>query len=954
MIKKAFRKVTKHVTLLFRYGPVAFYERDRLISGAKRKIESGEYVELLLVLATCEARKWVTTRPIAKFFCNLMETEDGCRMLSDPLKHALARMPDSRILFHLAALVEGRLGRHKEASVFVYDELSKAKRASLADDQSRVNYLTKVWRHVDQVNREQMEASVPQAAKAANAISAVYTDAENDESEDAFASIGELLLQNRKLEAYLKLCKKEFESAQTVAGKLKAIKTMTRQGVRRVKTYEPGFDLARASLATIEPQWREMVDYRFDGSLPISHKVWLSTVASLVDVLLLLHMREALSTVLQGIEKFRNTQGLLTNAHWRTKYLEALIYHALNGVFGAAGEKEDPNTVRTPLGWDETKAFLDWALLVGDYDTSIGVFERLIGWFKTTKLALIHVNALQRRGDFLEALVVAQRVHRRLLYAPYNINPFAHFNLVRRIGELKFLVRTAEVLQSSPYPLKLEGVIFLAARNVDFLRRTPLVVLAELKKRGWVIVQVVDGLLKPESCGIPELDELQSSITLARRVRPDLRPKFVDAIPSERNFRDGELSWKGIDLSHPLWEDSAINRRCYHVDFDCTGLRNFLDKHCDWSDLIVNCLAKTHAVAAKNGLRLAVVGQLTGRLPDALMRKYCEEFGDPKTCFYVHTSNGYQNYFANFTESLSRMCVIRNMTEHSNLRSGIFPIPMLFEEFYKKNINRAEEVFAKVEAVTRVKRASQTHSGQSTTLRAVEDRIAKWRSEGGKVACAFGKVVCDSNVPYDGGWVHNSMKDWINHCVRAVRGSSTLLLVRPHPHEMNNQISTFPNEFFHDLIDEKLNSNCLFLPHGVFNMHELGSRIDLGLIYNGTSAIELGLMNIPCLLSGYFSEVDYPIGHYAPKSRSEYERMVRFEEPVPVRADLRERAALWLEYVSNAGLALPYRYVARSITNKVIYPPYWFEEDLERYLTVGDESVSQLADRFSGAAREPV
>src|SRR5204862_498482 len=59
-----------------------------------------------------------------------------------------------------------------------------------------------------------------------------------------------------------------------------------------------------------------------------------------------------------------------------------------------------------------------------------------------------------------------------------------------------------------------------------------------------------------------------------------------------------------------------------------------------------------------------------------------------------------------------------------------------------------------------------------------ERRILEWRARGGKVACLFGRVVCDSAVPFDGGPVHSDLRDWLRHSIEAVRGSNTLLLIK--------------------------------------------------------------------------------------------------------------------------------------------------------------------------------
>jgi capsular polysaccharide export protein len=214
-------------------------------------------------------------------------------------------------------------------------------------------------------------------------------------------------------------------------------------------------------------------------------------------------------------------------------------------------------------------------------------------------------------------------------------------------------------------------------------------------------------------------------------------------------------------------------------------------------------------------------------------------------------------------------------------------------------------------------------------------------------------VVCDSGVPHDGGPAHRSMKDWINHSIRTVAGSDTLLLIKPHPHELNNEIATFPTEYFRDLIEEPLGENVLFLGHRWFDMDDMRQRMDLGLVYNGTTTIELGLMGIPAVLTGNFAPVDYPIGHVVPKDRADYEAYLLFEKPAVVARDIRERAAVWLDYMANEAFTQSYRFHARPVTNKVLYPPYWFAEDVGQAAPDVAPEVQELAGRALGERLEP-
>src|SRR5690606_37374877 len=193
----------------------------------------------------------------------------------------------------------------------------------------------------------------------------------------------------------------------------------------------------------------------------------------------------------------------------------------------------------------------------------------------------------------------------------------------------------------------------------------------------------------------------------------------------------------------------------------------------------------------------------------------------------------------------------------------------------------------------------------------------------------------------------SNMKDWINHTVDSVRGSRTLLLIKPHPHELRDEIATFLTERLTDLIEGDLPSNVVIAHPDWFDLKDITELVDLGVIYNGTTAIELGLVRVPAVLCSNYAPIDYPIGHVVPRDRDHYRKLLRFDEAASVPDDLAERAAAWIHYMSGERLAVPYRYHFRPLTNKLESSPHRFEEDIVNYLDNGDPYVSALFRRIT-------
>jgi hypothetical protein len=475
----------------------------------------------------------------------------------------------------------------------------------------------------------------------------------------------------------------------------------------------------------------------------------------------------------------------------------------------------------------------------------------------------------------------------------------------------------------------------------------------ELKKQGWAVIPLVEGLLPREMTGKPKIDLLHGCITIELGLRAEAARAFSPVEDFVAEPSRGELTWKNMNLRHSLWEDARINRRAYNIDFSCPALTIYLQRLCDWTERVAQATAYAHKLFPAMKMRCGLMSLFNSRLPDSLFRHFCEEYGDPKTFFCLHTANGYENYFTNFSTKMSTRCVVRNVTADNVVRSASLPNPILFDRFFEHNKHLVDNVFVKMEQVMSVRRSTGKATEVDPLAIACEKRIMEWRDKGGKVACLFGKVVCDSGVPYDGGPIHDDLKDWLHHSIEAVRGTNTMLLIKPHPHELNEQIATYLNEYFTDLIDAELPDNVIILGHRWFDIQALKRFVDLGLIYNGTTAIELALLKIPCVLCSYFGPIDYPVGHIVPKSRKHYENILTFRSRSKPTKDMTERAAIWLEYMSNSRFTIDYRYHTRPITNKVIYPPYWFDEDIRNYLAKGDRNVEILAKRATGALAEP-
>jgi hypothetical protein len=729
--------------------------------------------------------------------------------------------------------------------------------------------------------------------------------------------------------------------------KLKIVESMTRQGVRRVESYGSAYATARRSYQELRELWWPVFRERAEGQLGIIEALGAAPFVQMLLVLVRLSHKLGFKEDAAIIEAKLFTIASDPKAvGWSWAICAALV--ARNPGWKFKTTELLRSHKRRPMLGPEIKGFFSWCVHTEEYKWAEKVFSSLPSWLVNSSSVTPYVQILQRRGRHSAAVALLQSIEATRFQALKSMDPFSHWRMIKRVGGLRFAQETAKYLKLAPQPSRPKGVLFVTSRDLEQSSRMPLVVLTEVKKLGWAVIPLFEGILPFQATGIEQIDKFGGCLGVGGSLTKKTRGHFVEITGFHSDSSKGELRWGDIDLSHALWEEAAVNRRRFNVDYSCPALVEFLDRLANWTRLMATVLENARTIRDTLNIPVGFIVNFQARLPDAVVRSYCESLGDPDGFFCVQGTNGYQNYFANFSSKVSTRMAVRNMTKSAVNRTASFPTPDEFNSFYEQNLANTAEMLERVRDITKMRRSTGGQERRAPAAEECLERIRAWRAEGGRVACAFGKVVCDSAVPYDGGPAHKNIMDWINHTISAVRGTRTLLLIKPHPHENKNEIAAFLTETFRDLITEQLPDNVIFLEHNWFDMHELKDFVDLGLVYNGTTAVELGLLQIPAVLCSYFAPIDYPIGQAIPSSREQYERLVRFEEEALTAPDIAHRAAAWLCYLSGDLNIQDYRYHARPITNRTVSPPWWFKQDIKQYITHGDPRVTTLARRIVG------
>ncbi|MGE3564282.1 MAG: hypothetical protein AB7J73_00050 [Gammaproteobacteria bacterium] len=511
-------------------------------------------------------------------------------------------------------------------------------------------------------------------------------------------------------------------------------------------------------------------------------------------------------------------------------------------------------------------------------------------------------------------------------------------DLLRTIKEAlrsrRFWQDTASILQQFPQPGTPQGYVFVTTQTCVYTIASVLLVLCRLRQLGWATIVIDRWPIEVERTNDDVVDQffglpLGQGLTLQYEWDID--------------WQNGVCAAQGLNFFHPIWEGLGRHFGRYHVDIRDPAVSKVFKSILKSADSALQIAFRIYAQVAGQGRPVRLVGSSAQFAPNAVYVIFCREIGYKRDMHFVWLQQGYQTYYAD-KEMVSKCISLENMTRlwpHSN--------PYLaHREAFERWMSKGQDVAAIMrEAQGWVGMNRATDRPTAAAARAVQERIEAHRARGGAVACLLGKIIFDLSIPWEHGPAHADMKDWLNHSVDAVRGADdVLLLVKPHPHELRSDIAGRVDEYFTDMLNVELPSNVIILGHRWFNLHQILPLIDIGVMWNGTSVLELGVQGKACVMCSDWGPYDYPVGVIAPRDRDDYARMLRDPKSVTLPDGYAERCAMLLKYTASDEVMIPYEYSARPLTNAPFGPPFWRMERVERFIADGDPSLDFAATKF--------
>lgn len=577
----------------------------------------------------------------------------------------------------------------------------------------------------------------------------------------------------------------------------------------------------------------------------------------------------------------------------------------------------------------EVKAELQAKLLVASSGAD-GLIKHLIlnpKLLDNLKLRQAYSRALREKGNFRAA-------QQALLASRSSKDTKARAtSLGEEIEKLEFLHQASEIINSAPQPTIPKGIIALCSLNCLNTLAMVAPMMTELKRLGYAVIHLSAGMLDNQLTRFKAVNGLAGSI----------RADYVDGPPKLEWYIDwaqGIVESHGVNFYQGIYERLSTYFRRFHIDLADPEVGKLFNSYLASSDYMLRVCLRIQREICSQGIPVVLVSGNSHVAPYSIFRDFALA-GKSKNIHFAAVNVAYENYYSNLGGKVSGSMAVVDMTFHRTCRAPFLAIPERFERWYEVNKD-SEEVATKVQALIGANRVAR-EGQQSSSILTV---ILEAKEAGRKVVCCFGKILCDLAVPYDGGPAHRDIVDWLNHTIDvAQRNPNILLLIKPHPHEQRPEIALDLVEFLRDVVPQKLPENVLFLGHREFNVSELAGLLDLAILWNGTSSLELATLGVPVLMCSHFGRHDYPVELHYPESRDQYEQFIRggnYECPPP---EVRKKAAALLHYMGTDDVALPNRYSRRPITNDKIGVPSWDRDAVRNYLMNGDPYITVAARR---------
>lgn len=514
--------------------------------------------------------------------------------------------------------------------------------------------------------------------------------------------------------------------------------------------------------------------------------------------------------------------------------------------------------------------------------------------------------------------------------------------LQSEIDKLEFCQQTSSIINAVPQPKLPKGVVFLASQTCFNTLAMITPVILELKKQGFAFINLTAGMTLEQPVGIPYIDKLQGIIPL-ELTNNEMHYDWIV------NWETKRVETQNINFYQGFYERLSTSSRRFFVDINRDPMIN--KEFYNTLRRADTCLYAAKSIlddVVSKGLPSIILSGNTHVTPFSVFRDFSMYTNSPLLSF-VNCNVAYEAYFSNLGSKFANTMCVTDMTLYPTIRAPFMAREDQFNSWFERNQENPEYINKANDLLSLNRVGSTTNDKELEIISYLKEK----KKQGKKIICAFGKVPVDLNVPFDGGPAHKNMSDWITHTVQVCNQLSddVILLVKPHPHELRPEIALDLVESFEDLIQCELGNNIRVLGHKDINGQALVPYLDLALLYNGSSGIEMTAQGIPVMMTSYFGNYDYPVDLLYPKDRAHYEQFISLLDYPNPSLELRKRAAFLLCYLGTEEISIINQYSKRQLTNDRMGYPKWRMKKINEFLKNGDPKMELAARRITEKAR---
>lgn len=346
---------------------------------------------------------------------------------------------------------------------------------------------------------------------------------------------------------------------------------------------------------------------------------------------------------------------------------------------------------------------------------------------------------------------------------------------------------------------------------------------------------------------------------------------------------------------------------------------------------------------AEKGRPIRLVAMDSHFAPWGVIRRWCDAVGKAHDINFIALSSGYENYYSNLSTMEATTLAVENLTANPDLRHPFLGGQKRFEEFIAKH---PETLEGKATALGWIKVNRSRVTSDDPARAEVQQKVQAARVAGRPVFAAFGKVLIDFAAPDDCGNVYPDFPTWMNGLVELAAESKSLLIIKPHPHEIRPEIVNDGVQVLRDLLPHDLPENVIFLNHNSFNSYELAGVVDASFVWNGTICCEFPVLDCPVVPESIWAARDYPLGLPSMGSEQDYRDLFSGQRVVPLDETMKNRAAAFLHFLKSDEVMIPFRYLRRAGTNQTIGKNWLYHKELTKLETKGDAAIERAASRF--------